>query len=172
MKKILLSICIVGLAVVTFAQKPVPQPEWTDFAKNMAAGKQEKITMVYVYNTPCENCMVFEDEIFPDSTVIKALKNDFIATRFFAATKDDIEYKGTNYSYSSFSDDEGVHILAVLLLNGRMGYPSLVFLDKNNDVLNVHYAPQTSREVLTILDYYSSGDYEKTEFDEWIKDKK
>lgn len=172
MKKILFALCIIGSAMAASAQKTLPQPEWADFAKIIAADTQEKITMVYVYNTPCENCAVVEEEIFADSTIIKALQKEFIATRFFAASKEDVVYKDVNYSYTSFSENEGLHVLAVMLLNGRMGYPSLVFLDKNNEILNAHHAPKTSREVLTIFNYYTSGDYAKKPFDEWIKEQK
>lgn len=173
MKKLLLSIFIAGMAFGTFAQtEKKAEPKWADFTTTIAAEKNPKITMVYVYNTPCNLCPNIESKVFADSTVIKALEKDFIATKFFASSPDEYRYKGDKYSYTSFTDDEGINILAVMLLDGKMGYPTCVFLDENNEKIGTHLYVREVDEMTKILGFYSSKKYLETTYEEWIKKQK
>ncbi|MCL2511509.1 MAG: hypothetical protein FWF09_05615 [Bacteroidales bacterium] len=166
MKKIIIALFIAGIATVGFSQEKV-QPKWQDFSTTINA-KMDKITMVYVYNVPCDLCTTTEAIILADSTVISALTKDFIATKFDAGTKEDVTINGQTYPYSAFTEEAGINIAAVVLLDGKMGYPSYVFY-KEGEKVGVHFPVQETSELLQILKYYSSGDYKETPYEEWIK---
>jgi len=172
MKRIIIILFFAGIATVGLAQttKKV-EPKWQDFSTTINAPEQEKITMVYVYNVPCDLCTTIEETILADSTVIKALAKDFISVKFDSETKEDVVVKDKTYPYSAFTETNGVNIYAIALLNGKMGFPTFVFLDKEGEKIGSHFPVKETEEFLTILRYYSSGDYkdEKVPFEEWIK---
>jgi thioredoxin-related protein len=170
MKKFIIVLFLAGIAVAGFSQTKKVEPEWQDFSKiiNGETG-QDKIGVIYVYNTPCDLCTTTEATILADSTVIKALKKDFIAAKFDSATKDDVVVKDKKYPVTENPDGSGINIYAVLLLDGRMGYPTFVFMDKEGTKIGKHFPVKDSAEFLQILKFYSSGDYAKTTYEEWIK---
>ncbi|MDR0364171.1 MAG: hypothetical protein LBH92_04045 [Bacteroidales bacterium] len=170
MKKLFLWICLLGFTLTSMAQEEKAEPKWADFNGTIAAEKNPKITMIYVYNTPCNLCPNIENKVFADSTVIKALEKDFIATKLFASSQEEYQYKGDTHKYTEFIDDEGVNTLAILLLDGKMGYPTCVFLDENNDKIGTHVYVREVGAMMQILEFYSSGKYVETAFEEWIKE--
>ena len=168
MKRIIITLVFVGIATVGFSQKKM-QPEWQDFSKAINATDQNKITMVYVYNTPCNLCTTTEETILADTTVINTLKKNFIATKFYSDTKEDVIVKGKTFPYMPSSETSGVNMYAIILLGGKMGFPTFVFLDKDGEKIGTHFPVNTTAEFLLILQYYSSGDYKNAPYEEWIK---
>ena len=174
MKKSIIILLFAGIASVGFSQQRI-QPEWQDFTKvvNAETGL-DKIGVIYVYNTPCDLCTTTEETILADTTVVGVLKRDFVATKFDARTKDDVVVKDQSYRYSG-TEDSGTNIYAIVLLDGVMGFPTFVFMNKEGEKIGKHYftkdfAPvKDAAEFLQILQYYSSGDYEKVSYEEWSK---
>ena len=168
MKKIIIILFLAGIATVGFAQKKA-QPKWQDFSTTINATEQEKISMIYVYNAPCELCTTTEETILSDTTVVNTLTKHFISAKFDAGNKEDVVVKGQAYPYSAFTETTGVNVYAIILLDGKMGYPTFVFLNKQGDKIGTHFPVNDAEEFLKILKFYSTGGYEKTSYDEWIK---
>jgi thioredoxin-related protein len=168
MKKIIIILFFAGIATMGFSQKKV-EPQWQDFSTTINAPELDKITMVYVYSNDSRwNCATTEEFILADSTIIKALMKDFISVKFDAETNDEVIVKGQKYPYSAFSETNGINVYAIVLLGGKMGYPSFVFLNKEGEKIGVHFPVKDVEEFSKILKYYSSGDYKDTPYDEWI----
>jgi thioredoxin-related protein len=126
--------------------------------------------MIYVYNTdPRWNCAATEENILADSIVIKALLKDFISVKFDSETKEDVVVKGQKYPYSAFSEESGINIYTIVLLDGKMGFPTFVFLDKDGEKIGTHFPVKDISEFMQILRYYSSGDYKIVPYEEWVK---
>jgi len=168
MKKIIITLVIAGIATVGFSQGKV-QPKWQDFSKTINATGQDKISMVYVYNSPCDLCTTTEATILADSTVVKALEKDFISAKFDSGTKEDVVVKGQTYPYSAFTEESGVNIYAIILLDGKMGYPTFVFLNKDGEKIGTHFPVKDAEEFLLILKFYSSEGYKNALYEDWIK---
>jgi len=174
MKKIIIILFFAGIAAVGFAQQKI-QPDWQDFTKvvNAETG-QNKISVIYVYTTPCDLCTTTEETILADTTVVGVLKRNFIATKFDARTRENVVVKGQSYPYSG-NEEHGTNIYAIMLVDGIMGFPTFVFLNKDGEKIGKHYftkdfAPvKDIAEFLQILQYYSSGAYEETSYEEWVK---
>ena len=169
MKRIIIILFLVGIAATGFSQKKV-QPNWQDFSKivNGTTG-QDKISMIYVYNTPCDLCTTVEETILADTMVVNALTKNFISAKFNAETQDEVDVKGQKYPYSAFSEESGINIYAIILLDGKMGFPTFVFMDKEGNKIGAHFPVKTTEEFLLILKYYSSEGYKEASYDEWVK---
>jgi thioredoxin-related protein len=128
--------------------------------------------MVYVYNNDARwNGAITEETILADSTVIKALLKDFISVKFDSETKEEVVVKGQKYPFADFGEGNGYNVYTIVLLGGKMGYPTFVFLDKEGEKIGSHFPVKDAAEFLLILKYYSSGAYEEegASYDEWIK---
>jgi len=168
MKKVIIVLFLTGIAVTGFAQQKI-QPNWQDFSTVINATGQDKISMIYVYNTPCDLCATTEETILADTAVVNTLKKHFIVARFDSGTKEDVEVKGQKYPYSATSETTGVNIYAIILLKGVMGFPTFVFIDKEGEQIGTHFPVKEKEEFMQILKYYSSGDYKGAPYEEWIK---
>jgi thioredoxin-related protein len=170
MKRIIIILLFAGIAATGFSQIKKVQPNWQDFSTTINATEQDKITMIYVYNNNSQwNCAATEETILADSTVIKALMKNFISVKFDSETKEDLIIKDKKYGYSAFSEESGVHVYAIVLLNGKMGFPTFVFLDKEGEKIGTHFPVKDAEAFLLILRYYSSGDYKDTPYEEWLQ---
>ena len=181
MKKIIIILFFAGIATVGLAQttKPKVEPKWQDFSTTINATGQEKITMVFIYKSPCDLCPAVEEAIFADTTVVNALTKDFMSIKFDAAIEEDVVVKGQKYTFMEFKGGGGYNAYTVVLLGGQMNYSTFVFLDKEGEKIGTHYFIQDPRtmaqldaeEFLLILKYYSSGAYteEGASYEEWIK---
>jgi len=104
---------------------------WYDFDNAMKAvdGSDKKV-LVDVYTSWCGWCKVMDRQTFTDPEVVDYLNENFVLVKFNAETKDPIEFKGQTYTFKPMGR-RGANGLAVQLLNGRLGYPTLVYLDSD-----------------------------------------
>lgn len=99
-------------------------------------GNTDKLFLVDVYTDWCGWCKVMDKKTFTDSGIKKYLDENFYVVKFNAEQKEPITFKGKEYVWRS-GGRRGVNTLAVEMLNGRLGYPSLVFLDSNLEKIKV-----------------------------------
>jgi thioredoxin-related protein len=168
MKKIIIILFFAGIVATGFSQQKI-QPDWQDFSTTINAMEQDKITMIYVYNNAWDLCTTAEETILSDTTVVNALKKDFISIKFDSETKEEVIVKGKPHPYLPSSETHGVNMYTIILLDGRMGYPTYVFLDTEGKKLGTHFPVNNAEGLLLILKYYSSGGYKDTPYEEWIK---
>ena len=64
---------------------------------------------------------------FSDAEVANYINENFYPVKFNAEQKEEIEFQGTTFKFQK-AGRRGAHGLAVELLNGRLGYPSYVYL--------------------------------------------
>jgi thioredoxin-related protein len=63
----------------------------------------------------------------------------------------------------------GTHQLAAALLQGRISYPSYVFMNENNQLITVVPGYMEPKDFLPILKYFGSNAYLKKSFKDYIK---
>jgi len=115
--------------------------EWMTFEEAIAAakadkeaGKTPKKMFVDVYTDWCGWCKVMDEKTFQVPMVAKYLNENFYPVKFNAEQKEDLIYKGKTLKFVK-SGRRGYHELASGLLNGKMSYPSVVFLDEDADII-------------------------------------
>lgn len=163
MRKFVLGIAsVLALAgVFAFAQPSaaVEQPvaaadkiNWMTWEQAMTAmEKSPKKVFIDVYTDWCGWCKRMDAGTFTDPAVIAYMNANYYAVKFDAEGQQDLSYRGTTYSYEALEDRRGVHRLAVVLLNGRMGYPSFVYLNERKDNIKVSPGYKTPDVLLAEL---------------------
>ncbi len=126
-----------------------------DDLEKLAKSGDKKI-LIDVYTSWCGWCKVMDKKTFTDPEVISYLNENFHVVKFNAEQKQPITYKGKTYEWVP-SGRKGVNMLAHEMLNGRLGYPSLVYLDENLGKIRVSPGYKTPDKLLAELRGLEAG---------------
>jgi thioredoxin-related protein len=107
-----------------------------DEAVELAEKGTDKKFLVDVYTDWCGWCKVMDKKTFTDPALTAYLKEHFHLVKFNAEQREPIVFKGRTFEWQDMGRN-GVHGLAVELLQGQMAYPSLVYLDPTLTTIRV-----------------------------------
>lgn len=96
---------------------------------------QGKKFLVDMYTDWCGWCKVMDKKTFTDEGVKKYLEENFYVVKFNAETKLPINFKGKEYNWVA-RGRKGTNELAIEMMQGRMSYPTMVYLDKDLNVIS------------------------------------
>ena len=122
---VLLSLQSILLSAQTPAVDIIDWEQWESAAITQNEGK----TLIYVYADWCTLCKKLEEEALTDTLSQQLINSNFTLVGLNAQSKEDLSYQGEEYSYVR-KGSMGYHELAAKLLEGRLAFPSLVFLDE------------------------------------------
>ncbi|MCI5084055.1 MAG: DUF255 domain-containing protein [Saprospiraceae bacterium] len=127
---------------------------------------------VDLYTEWCGYCKKMDRETFQDPKVIQYINENFIPIKLDAEQKANIEYKGHTLKHNPKVGRRGMHELAMALLEGveRIGYPSYVYLDKDQNRITISPGYKSVRDMLMELEFIAGGHYESTPFQDFAKD--
>ncbi|MET1260028.1 DUF255 domain-containing protein [Flagellimonas sp. DF-77] len=156
MKQFLL-VCFLMITVSLSAQKV----EWISWEDAVALTQNEgntKKVFVDVYTDWCGWCKKMDKDTFQNPEVAAYMKENFYMVKFDAEGKEAIDYDGRTFKYVP-SGRRGYHELAAALLQGRMSYPTVVFLDENLKMLSPVPGYQKVEPFLQIARYFGEDIY-------------
>jgi len=90
--------------------------------------------LIYVYSDNCGWCRKMENETFASSVIIDFINQNFYAIKINSNIKRDIQYNKRKFSYvpaDPVTGNPAHHEFLLVLLQGRMAYPSIAWLDEN-----------------------------------------
>lgn len=96
----------------------------------MAVKKQPKLILIDMYTDWCGWCKIMDKKTFTDPEVIQYINEHFYAVKFNAEQQEPVTFNGEQFKYVP-AGRRGINTLAYTLLNGRLGFPSYVYLDEN-----------------------------------------
>ncbi len=137
------------------------QMHWYSWNEGSAkAVKENKKILLYVYTSTCGWCRKMESETFQNDKVAELVNANFVPVKLNAAENSDLEYKGKTYRFA-YNGTRGYNSLVTEMLDGRMSFPSIVFLDEAQQTLQSIAGYKPVEEFLPIAAYYGK-DYYKT----------
>lgn len=143
------------------------QINWMTWEEAVAANaKQPRKIFVDVYTDWCGWCKKMDQTTFRNPEVVRALNEDFYAVKLDAEQREDIVWNGTTYSFEA-GGRRGVHGLAKELLQGRLGYPTVVFLDERIKVIQPVPGFHEAKPFAKIVHYFGSDEYKQTPWAEY-----
>lgn len=93
------------------------------------AGKKPKKVFIDVYTDWCGWCKVMDRETFEVPEIAKYLQEHFYPVKLNAEQREDINFAGKTFKFVE-SGSRGYHELAAALLDGKMSYPTTVYLSE------------------------------------------
>ena len=171
MKKICLFLIVASISFSGFAQqKPAPttkhkEVEWLTLQEAFnRTQKEPRKTIVDVYTAWCGWCKVMDKQTYTNPEVIDYLNNNFYMVKLDAESRQDIVVGGAKYV---FDEKSGANQAALALLQGKMSYPTTVFLDDKYNMIQPLPGYMDAKAFHQIVTYLG-GDYHKKEpFDKY-----
>ncbi|MBN1184956.1 MAG: DUF255 domain-containing protein [Bacteroidales bacterium] len=102
-------------------------------AETLAKKNPRKI-MIDVYTDWCGWCKKMDAETFSHPVIAEYINNNYYAVKLDAESTADITFNGNTYKYIS-QNGRGYHELAAGLLNGRLSFPSIAYLNEKLELL-------------------------------------
>lgn len=131
--------------------------------------KKPKKLFIDVYTDWCGWCKKLDAVAFANPVIIKYMNEHYYPVKLDAETKDSINFNGQVYVNRNPTGMRNPHDVAVFLLGGRMGYPSLVILNDDLNKLELIQSYLQPQYMEAILKYYGSNAYKSQTQEEFFK---
>jgi len=156
----LLLLCVVLFAVLGIQSCQSTQVDWLTWQEgDIAAAKNDKKVLVWVYDETCETCIEAEQRIFTSNNAAY-INQYFHAIKFEAHSKEPITVGETTYNYKE--DYTGnYHELAVAITKSdkEISFPKLVFLNNDMGLIAPLNGNIESDELELLLSYVRDDHY-------------
>lgn len=170
--RIILIILTIFLANNVFAQNTETKKiNWMSFEEAIKLNETNpKKIFIDVYTDWCGWCTKMDQTTFLDKNVVDYMNENFYAVKFNAEQTEPIEFMGNTFvNKGSNGPRKGTHELAQALLQGKMSYPSYVFMNENNQLLTIVPGYAETKAFLPILKFIGSNAYLTTTWEEFSK---
>ena len=168
MKKFLLAILCLLFVQYTNAQDAATKPKikWMTLEQAFQAiQKEPRKIVIDVYTGWCGWCKVMDQKTFTDPKVIEYINQKYYAVKLDAEQKDDITIGTQKYIWQNGYNQAGVQ-----LLQGKMSFPTMVYLDEKFNMIQPVPGYQDAKQFHQIITYFGDDHYKKGEWDKYQKD--
>ncbi len=158
---VLICILFVSLASLPGSTVKAQDIDWLSWDQAAALAQSEanpKKIFIDVYTDWCGWCKKMDKDTFQNAEVAQYMQDNFYMVKLDGEGKDPIEYRGTTYKYVP-SGRRGYHEFAAALLQGRLSYPTVVFMDENLNILSPVPGYQKPGPFLNIARYFGDNIY-------------
>ena len=150
------------------AQASAEKINWLTFQQAVElAKKNPRKILIDVYTDWCGWCKKMDASTFVNPVIVKYMNDNFYAVKFNAERKDEVTFKGKNYVNGNPTGSRSSHQLAQELLNGRMSYPSFVFMDESLNKITILPGFQKAPQFEAVLHFIAKDIYKTQKFEEF-----
>ncbi|MBL7775322.1 MAG: DUF255 domain-containing protein [Saprospiraceae bacterium] len=142
--------------------EPLVKVEWLSLEEAMEKLKTVKRKVfVDVFTDWCGWCKRMDESTFADPQVAQYLNDNYYAVRLNAEQQQDIVFNNKTYHFRR-NGARGYHELAAELLNNRLSFPTVVFLDENLRTIQPIPGYLEASKLETILHYFGTDSHKTT----------
>jgi thioredoxin-related protein len=157
----------VTTATASTSDKKVDGIKWYSWDEAVKASKTtKKKVFVDVYTEWCGWCKRMDATTFSDPQVAKYINENFYPVKFDAEQKTEIVFDGQTFQWVA-GGRNGVHTLAYSLLDGRLGYPSYVYLSENFEKILTSPGYKQVPDLIKELKFVAEGHFSKTSWEDY-----
>ena len=146
--------------------------QWLTIEQAEARAKKEpRPILVDVYTQWCGPCKMLDRNTFSDPKLAAYVNRKFYAVKFDAESPTPVMYKGKKLENPDYKQElagrrNGTHHLtyAIANVNGRIAYPTMVYLDNEMNVLAPVQGYMTPQQMEPILNFFGEGHYKKGDY--------
>ena len=126
-----------------------------------------KKVFIDVYTDWCGWCKKMDATTFKDSKIVKILNENFYAVKLDGEGKDMIVFKDKEYKFVP-QGRKGYHELAAALMNGKLSYPTTVYLDENLNLLQPIPGYMKVEDLEPILIFLGQDHYKNQTWEDFL----
>tara|TARA_B110001452_G_scaffold163989_1_gene136761 strand:+ start:3851 stop:4357 length:507 start_codon:yes stop_codon:yes gene_type:complete len=149
---------LLSLTAISNAQEKIL---WTSieeaYALTLTEASPKKI-FIDVYTDWCGWCKRMDKATFQNPEVAAYMNEHYYNVKFDAEQKESIEMLGNTFKFIP-QGNRGYHELAAALLNGKMSYPTVVFMNPKFEMLSPVPGYQEAGPFMNIAKYFGDNIY-------------
>ncbi|MDX5326488.1 MAG: DUF255 domain-containing protein [Bacteroidota bacterium] len=162
-------ISILSLSLMSFWAIGQERIHWMTIEEaEQATQKEPRKILIDVYTDWCGWCKKMDQTTFQDPELVQYVNENYYAVKLDAEGRDSIRIKGHTFKYIP-QGRRGYHELAAALLQGKMSYPTLVFLDEELRMIQPLPGFQTVTGLEPILKFFASNGYKDGDWETFQK---
>jgi thioredoxin-related protein len=119
-----------------------------------------KKIFIDVYTDWCGWCKRMDKATFQNEEVAAYMNEHYYNVKFDAEQKESIEMLGNTFEFVP-QGSRGYHELAAALLNGKMSYPTVVFMNGKFEMLSPVPGYQEPAAFMNVAKYFGDNIYKK-----------
>ena len=159
---------LLSLAAITNAQEKI---QWMSieeaYALTLTESTPKKI-FIDVYTDWCGWCKRMDKATFQNPEVAAYMNAHYYNVKFDAEQKESIEMLGNTFEFVP-QGSRGYHELAAALLNGKMSYPTVVFMNPKFEMLSPVPGYQEAPQFLKVATFFGDNIYKSVPWEEYAK---
>lgn len=170
MKRIILTATAVTIfSGILFSQSSDEYVNWYSFeeAVEMVSENPKKI-FIDIYADWCGWCRRMDQETFSNPDVADYLNKHFYPVKLNAETTDTIVFQGHEF-VNEGNGSRSAHQLPIAILQGKMSYPSVAYMDENLQLLTVVPGFRTPENIEPLLRFFGEDHYKSINWEEFSK---
>ena len=144
---------------------------WMTFNEAVDANNNypKKKIFIDLFTDWCGWCKKMDAATFTNPIIAQYMSEHFYAVKFNAEILDTINFQGRLFVNPTPSIPRSTHQLAMALLNGKMSYPSFVFLDENFNMLTVVNGYYEANAFEPVLNYFGGNQHIQMPYQQFEK---
>ena len=161
---------VIYILLLTFAVNAAGQDKikWHSIEEAIQlASTDPRVLVIDVYTDWCGWCKKMDQDTFTNPVIAEILNTKFYPVKFNAEGNEEITFLGQKFTNDGQAGK--AHQLAVALLNGRLSYPTVVFLTKQGDKFQVSPVPgyRQPKEMEMLLSFFADKAFETSSFQDF-----
>jgi len=166
MKKLIMILLLAAPAMLLSAQ--TAEVKWYSIEEAVTLAKTNpRPIFVDAYTDWCGWCKKLDKETFSHPVIAEILNTKYYPVKFDAEGKETVTFQGRK-----FVNDGSLgktHQLAYALLQGKLGYPTVVFLTANSELITPVSGYKTPVQIEPMLMYFAGTSWQKQSYEEFMK---
>jgi thioredoxin-related protein len=154
-----------------------PVIEWVNVNELPDLQKREpRKVIIDVYTEWCGPCKMMNANTFSNPEVVKYINEKFYAVKFNAEGNEEIEFRGHSFGNPDFDPAKtkgrnGTHQFtkAIAPVNGRIAYPTVVYLDEELNLLTPVQGYLTPEQIEPIIKFFGDNIFLSQSYEDFTK---
>ena len=129
---------------------------WDEAVALSKTDKNPKKMFIDIYTDWCGWCKKMDKDTFQNPEVAKYMAKNYYMVKMDGEGKEDIEYRGRTFKFVA-QGRRGYHEFAAALMQGKMSYPTTIFMDEKQQMLSPVPGYQKPQPFLKIAKYFGEN---------------
>ena len=142
--------------------------KWLSFEQAVELNKKNsKKFIIDIYTDWCGWCKKMDASTYTNPVIIDYVNTYYYAVKLNAERKDTVIFQDHTFVNENKNGGRSTHQLAESLLNGKMSYPTTVFMNEKYELLTPVAGYLTQNDLEPILSFFATDKYLSMSFEQF-----